>query len=177
MIGSNFIVHVVVSLAMSCASIAEASIISRQEKAPWTYGLQNESFFKYKSVTGESDEVQPYVDQQALSLARFQGSEEKNFFWFFEKKESLVKLLGDGPGPGCVVILSFDDVVGRAKDGKGRKWKNEKGWAVPSSMTPWCGDAHAPKDNNEYGEDDLGYQRFRREGETLKEKAVYVTLG
>jgi hypothetical protein len=110
----------------------------------------------------------------------------KTFFWFFEKNESLVKLLGDGPGPGCVVILSFDDVVGRAKDGKGRKWKHEKGWAVPSSMTPWCGDAHAPKDNNEYDENVLGYQRFRKltpgrdnspEEPELKEKAVYITLG
>ena len=173
---SDSLIEVVVALTMSCIGVAKASAISRRE-TPWTHGLREKKFFWYESVTGESEEVQPYVDQQALSLARFEGSEEAEFYWFFEKNESLVKLLGDGPGPGCVVILSFDNVVGRAKEGKGREWKNEKGWAVPSSMTPWCGDAHPPKHLNYYLGGDLGYQRFRKEDEPQKEKAVFITLG
>ena len=145
------------SLALS-ASASPTNMSKRQ-------GLEIKSadFYHFKTVppdpaNGVSEQM---ANEQALSLAKFEGNHEAKYFWFLEKHPSF-QYIG-GPGTGCQVGLYFDSLWPRVKKAVELNWnynatdKVEDKWAVAGGITPWCSENFMPKDNKDYKETDLGF--------------------
>jgi hypothetical protein len=125
--------------------------------------IKSSDFYHFKTVPPDpaNNVTEQMANEQALSLAKFEGNHEAKYFWFLEKNLAFQNT--GGPGTGCQVGLYFDNMLERIKKGLELDWnysatdKVEDKWAVAGGITPWCSATFLPKDNAEYKHSDLGF--------------------
>jgi len=180
------------SLSLS-ASASPADMSKRQ-------GLEIKSADFYHFKTSPADPAngvsERMANEQALSLAKFEGNHESKYFWFLEKNPAFkgkrhvfqdgkdtIQDTGDeagDPGAGCQVVLYFDNILERLNKADELDWnynatdKVEDKWAVAGGITPWCSKTFMPKDNAEYRDTDLGFISTRPSEEY--DSAAFVML-
>lgn len=93
---------------------------------------------QYINTTSGLDDY--YIQEQALSMATFDGAEDAKWFWFFEKTKIAIEKMGGEMGEGCQVALYFDDVKSRYELGKTANWNmiGRHPWNTASAWAPWC---------------------------------------
>lgn len=172
---------VLATLALSSPQ-ATAAIIRERQDAPaapdisnitndqpdtyhWDGFDQESEVEQYQDATKWLDLY--YIREQALSIAKFDGSDEKDWYWFFAKTHIAQNPETGGPGAGCQVALYYDNIKKRydlATENNFATTEDSR-WHVPSAMSPWCSEESTAMDivikNDKYDEKLFGYKTIR----------------
>ena len=130
--------------------------------------------YHYKGVDEESERARwvnetatldsQDIEEQALSIATWDGAGDADWFWFFDKTWVATEVKKGDPGWGCQIALYFDNINLRYNLSLAINDSSVSGnpWNSATAVTPWCGttnDHAATKES--YSDEAVGFRTIR----------------